>query len=319
MEKKLISIVVPVYNVEKHLDNCVISVLNQTYSQWELMLVDDGSSDNSGAICDKYSRSNPQIRVIHQQNAGVSAARNQGIEHANGQYIVFLDADDTLPEDSLEVLIHSIIDSNADIAMGTTCGEKWGLSSGHKIWKAEDGICNSLKDDPYTYSACGKIFSKEIIGETRFDTGIRINEDSFFIFRLMCKNPICICIDETVYQYTQVIGSASRSAFSKKYFDILIVSQKKYEIVQEQFPHLLDLAKNMIIKANLNLLVLLASRTNGEYLDVEQKLIKNICSYREYYVSVKKSDDKIFSIVVHGLYPLYKKGIKIKQFMRRMI
>ena len=319
MEKKLISIVVPVYNVEKHLDNCVISVLNQTYSQWELMLVDDGSSDNSGAICDKYSRSNPQIRVIHQQNAGVSAARNQGIEHANGQYIAFLDADDTLPEDSLEILIHSIIDSNADIAMGTTCGEKWGLSSGHKIWKAEDGICSSLKDDPYTYSACGKIFRKEIIGETRFDTGIRINEDSFFIFRLMCKNPICICIEEAVYQYTQVVGSASRSAFSKKYFDILTVSQKKYEIVQEQFPHLLDLAKNMIIKANLNLLVLLASRTNGEYLDVEQKLIKNICSYREYYVSVKKSDDKIFSIVVHGLYPLYKKGIKIKQFMRRMI
>ncbi len=315
----LISVIVPVYNAEKYLEKSINSVLNQTYSHWELILIDDGSLDKSKEICDKFSNRNSRIKVFHQANAGVSAARNRGIEAASGEYITFLDADDILPSYSLETLVCSLIKNKADVAMGTTCGEKWGTQSGTEIWKDEEGLQNSLMDNPYTYAAWGKLYRHEMIGETQFNTHIKINEDSFFVFQIMCKKPVCVCTDKEIYKYTQVPGSASRSTFSEKYFDILRVAEKKYAIVQEQFPHLLDLAKNMIIKANLNLLAILASRTNGEYLDIEQKLIETIQACKKYYISGKKSDDRIFSIIVHGLYPLYKKEIQIKQLISHLI
>lgn len=309
----LVSIIVPIYNAEKYIDDCVTSVVNQTYSKWELLLIDDGSSDNSGVICDNYSRPNSRIRVVHQKNLGVSAARNRGIECAKGEYITFLDADDTLPRESLEILVHSLVNNNADVAMGVTCGEKWENHSGVEVWKGEDGLRYSLMDDPYTCAAWGKMYRREFIGETRFDEDVTINEDSLFVFQIMCKKPVCVCIDKEVYQYIQVSGSASRSAFSEKYFDILKVSEKKYAIVQEQFLNLLDLAKNMKIKSNMNLLCILATRTDGEYSDLEQKLVKNIRTNKNFYISQKKIDDKLFEIIKYGFYPVYKLGIIIKK------
>ena len=315
----LISIVVPVYNAEEHIDNCVTSVLNQTYLNWELLLIDDGSSDNSSVICDEYSGLNSQIRVVHQKNAGVSAARNRGIECAKGKYITFLDVDDILPRESLKTLLCSIIDNNADIAMGVTCGEKWGKPSGIEIWQDEEGLRHSLMDDPYTYAAWGKLYCREFIGKVRFNEALRINEDSLFVFQLMCKKPVCVCVDKEIYQYKQVSGSASRSAFSEKYFDILTVSEKKYAIIQEQFPHMLDLAKNMEIKANMNLFSLLVVRTNGEYQGLEHKLVKNIQCNRIYYVSTKKADDKIFFIITCGIYPIYRSCIRTKRFLKKIL
>ena len=260
----LVSIIVPVYNAEKYIDNCVTSVVNQTYSKWELLLIDDGSFDSSGMICDNYSRLNSRIRVVHQKNLGVSAARNRGIECAEGEYIAFLDVDDALPQESLKTLVNSLIDNNADVAMGITCGAKWENHSGVEIWKGEDGIQYSLMDDPYTCAAWGKLYRRELIGETRFDRKIKINEDSLFVFQIMCKKPVCVCVNKEIYQYIQVSGSASRSAFSEKYFDILKVSDLKYKKIEEQFPQMHDLAKNMLLKARMNVLRLLAVRTRDE-------------------------------------------------------
>ena len=270
----LVSIIVPVYNAEKYIDNCVTSVVNQTYSKWELLLIDDGSFDSSGMICDNYSRLNSRIRVVHQKNLGVSAARNRGIECAEGEYIAFLDVDDALPQESLKTLVNSLIDNNADVAMGITCGEKWENHSGVEIWKGEDGIQYSFMDDPYTCAAWGKLYRRELIGETRFDRKIKINEDSLFVFQIMCKKPVCVCVNKEIYQYIQVSGSASRSAFSEKYFDILKVSDLKYKKIEEQFPQMHDLAKNMLLKARMNVLRLLAVRTRDEYRDVEKKLLE---------------------------------------------
>ena len=282
----LVSIIVPVYNAEKYIDNCVTSVVNQTYSKWELLLIDDGSFDSSGMICDNYSRLNSRIRVVHQKNLGVSAARNRGIECAEGEYIAFLDVDDALPQESLKTLVNSLIDNNADVAMGITCGEKWENHSGVEIWKGEDGIRYSLMDDPYTCAAWGKLYRRELIGETRFDREIKINEDSLFVFQIMCKKPVCVCVNKEIYQYIQVSGSASRSAFSEKYFDILKVSDLKYKKIEEQFPQMHDLAKNMLLKARMNVLRLLAVRTRDEYRDVEKNswniflIIKKIIFHR---------------------------------------
>lgn len=302
----LVSIIVPVYNAEKYIDNCVTSVVNQTYSKWELLLIDDGSFDSSGMICDNYSRLNSRIRVVHQKNLGVSAARNRGIECAEGEYIAFLDADDALPQESLKTLVNSLIDNNADVAMGITCGEKWENHSGVEIWKGEDGIQYSLMDDPYTCAAWGKLYRRELIGETRFDRKIKINEDSLFVFQIMCKKPVCVCVNKEIYQYIQVPGSASRSAFSEKYFDILKVSDLKYKKIEEQFPQMHDLAKNMLLKARMNVLRLLAVRTRDEYRDVEKKLLEYILDNKEDYIPSSKECNQWMFILSHHLFYVYK-------------
>lgn len=302
----LVSIIVPVYNAEKYIDNCVTSVVNQTYSKWELLLIDDGSFDSSGMICDNYSRLNSRIRVVHQKNLGVSAARNRGIECAEGEYIAFLDVDDALPQESLKTLVNSLIDNNADVAMGITCGEKWENHSGVEIWKGEDGIRYSLMDDPYTCAAWGKLYRRELIGETRFDREIKINEDSLFVFQIMCKKPVCVCVNKEIYQYIQVSGSASRSAFSEKYFDILKVSDLKYKKIEEQFPQMHDLAKNMLLKARMNVLRLLAVRTRDEYRDVEKKLLEYILDNKKDYIPSSKECNQWMFILSHHLFYVYK-------------
>lgn len=306
VNNSLVSIIVPIYNAEKYIDNCVTSVVNQTYSKWELLLIDDGSSDNSGVICDNYSRPNSRIRVVHQKNLGVSAARNRGIECAKGEYITFLDADDTLPRESLEILVHSLVNNNADVAMGVTCGEKWENHSGVEVWKGEDGLRYSLMDDPYTCAAWGKLYRRELIGETRFDEEIKINEDSLFVFQIMCQKPVCVCIDKEIYQYIQVSGSASKSAFSEKYFDILKVSDLKYKKIEEQFPQMHDLAKNMLLKARMNVLRILAVRTRDEYRDVEKKLLEYILDNKEDYIPSSKECNQWMFILSHHLFYVYK-------------
>lgn len=302
----LVSIIVPVYNAEKYIDNCVTSVVNQTYSKWELLLIDDGSFDSSGMICDNYSRLNSRIRVVHQKNLGVSAARNRGIECAEGEYVAFLDVDDALPQESLKTLVNSLIDNNADVAMGITCGEKWENHSGVEIWKGEDGIQYSLMDDPYTCAAWGKLYRRELIGETRFDREIKINEDSLFVFQIMCKKPVCVCVNKEIYQYIQVSGSASRSDFSEKYFDILKVSDLKCKKIEEQFPQMHDLAKNMLLKARMNVLRILAVRTRDEYRDVEKKLLEYILDNKEDYIPSSKECNQWMFILSHHLFYVYK-------------
>ena len=113
-----ISVIVPVYNIEKYLRKCIDSILSQTYENIEVILVDDGSTDNCGAICDEYAKIDPRIIVIHKKNAGVSAARNTGIMQCIGEYVFFVDSDDYLPIDSIEKLYNSINEYEADISIG---------------------------------------------------------------------------------------------------------------------------------------------------------------------------------------------------------
>ena len=113
-----VSIVVPVYNVEKYLKNSIDSMINQTLKDIEIIIVDDGSPDNCGKICDKYSGKDKRIKVLHKKNAGVSAARNDGLKLATGEYVIFCDSDDWMPEDACEVLYNRAVESNADIVIG---------------------------------------------------------------------------------------------------------------------------------------------------------------------------------------------------------
>lgn len=281
----LVSIIVPIYNAEKYLDSCIQSVLRQTYTNWELILIDDGSTDKSGRIAEEYGFADERITVFHQKNLGVSLARNQGIDEATGNYVVFLDADDELIEDCLAKTVNIAEETNADVVAGRSC-ENQELFQDRIIWTGAEALENSLKDHLFTYSACAKLIRREFIGKTRFTPDIRINEDSYFVFQLLCKQNVFVLTNDVIYFYRANSESSSRTVFSEKYFDILKVSDLKYKKIEEQFPQMHDLAKNMLLKARMNVLRILAVRTRDEYRDVEKNswniflIIKKIIFHR---------------------------------------
>ena len=301
----LVSIIVPIYNAEKYLDSCIQSVLRQTYTNWELILIDDGSTDKSGRIAEEYGFADERITVFHQKNLGVSLARNQGIDEATGNYVVFLDADDELIEDCLAKTVNIAEETNADVVAGRSC-ENQELFQDRIIWTGAEALENSLKDHLFTYSACAKLIRREFIGKTRFTPDIRINEDSYFVFQLLCKQNVFVLTNDVIYFYRSNSESSSRTVFSEKYFDILKVSDLKYKKIEEQFPQMHDLAKNMLLKARMNVLRILAVRTRDEYRDVEKKLLEYILDNKEDYIPSSKECNQWMFILSHHLFYVYK-------------
>lgn len=301
----LVSIIVPIYNAEKYLDSCIQSVLRQTYTNWELILIDDGSTDKSGRIAEEYGFADERITVFHQKNFGVSLARNQGIDEATGNYVVFLDADDELIEDCLAKTVNIAEETNADVVAGRSC-ENQELFQDRIIWTGAEALENSLKDHLFTYSACAKLIRREFIGKTRFTPDIRINEDSYFVFQLLCKQNVFVLTNDVIYFYRANSESSSRTVFSEKYFDILKVSDLKYKKIEEQFPQMHDLAKNMLLKARMNVLRILAVRTRDEYRDVEKKLLEYILDNKEDYIPSSKECNQWMFILSHHLFYVYK-------------
>lgn len=301
----LVSIIVPIYNAEKYLDSCIQSVLRQTYTNWELILIDDGSTDKSGRIAEEYGFADERITVFHQKNLGVSLARNQGIDEATGNYVVFLDADDELIEDCLAKTVNIAEETNADVVAGRSC-ENQKLFQDRIIWTGAEALENSLKDHLFTYSACAKLIRREFIGKTRFTPDIRINEDSYFVFQLLCKQNVFVLTNDVIYFYRANSESSSRTVFSEKYFDILKVSDLKYKKIEEQFPQMHDLAKNMLLKARMNVLRILAVRTRDEYRDVEKKLLEYILDNKEDYIPSSKECNQWMFILSHHLFYVYK-------------
>lgn len=301
----LVSIIVPIYNAEKYLDSWIQSVLRQTYTNWELILIDDGSTDKSGRIAEEYGFADERITVFHQKNLGVSLARNQGIDEATGNYVVFLDADDELIEDCLAKTVNIAEETNADVVAGRSC-ENQELFQDRIIWTGAEALENSLKDHLFTYSACAKLIRREFIGKTRFTPDIRINEDSYFVFQLLCKQNVFVLTNDVIYFYRANSESSSRTVFSEKYFDILKVSDLKYKKIEEQFPQMHDLAKNMLLKARMNVLRILAVRTRDEYRDVEKKLLEYILDNKEDYIPSSKECNQWMFILSHHLFYVYK-------------
>lgn len=214
---ELISIIVPVYNVEKYLDHCINSVLNQSYTNWELILVDDGSPDGSPEICDRYALHNQKIKVIHKENGGLSSARNAGIDIATGDYITFLDSDDYLHSDYLKIMLSYAIEKNADIVQ---CD----------FSRVKSDIPNSSKNNSITYQIydnhsiflkgaakiilCAKLYKKDLWGVVRMPIG-KINEDDFTTWKLYYNSHKILVLSEKLYFYR--VNPKSIMASQKKY------------------------------------------------------------------------------------------------------
>ena len=221
---KKISVIVPVYNAEQFLKKCIDSILNQTYNNIELILVDDGSLDNSLSICEEYSKKDRRVKVLHKVNGGVSSARNIGLEHASGDLISFIDADDALENDMYEYLLKIMEESNADISH---CGYKR-LNESDEVLNEFFGTGEIILLDftttlEYMFQGkkfnCGlwnKLYKSEVISNVRFDESLKNNEDILFNGLVFQNARKIVFGDETKYLYYEHSSSACNTLSSEQ-------------------------------------------------------------------------------------------------------
>lgn len=305
--KDLVSIIIPFYNAEKYLKRCISSIVRQSFKNLEILCINDGSNDKSCEVVKEFEE-DIRVKLINKIRGGVSSARNLGLDIASGNCIMFVDADDEIESDAVEYLLNAMKKKRVDIVTES-------VGDGSLIWQGKDALENSLKDHPATWACWGKLYTKSIIGDTRFEEALKQNEDSFFVFNLCCKNPQFMICDKKIYTYFQNSDSSSHSKFSEKYFDILKVAEKKKQIICVVAPEFNLLAENVVIKAKLNFLQILMTRTDNEYLDLEKQLIQEIKKDKQYYISVTASHDKWMKIVCSNMYFLWKKALKLKEMI----
>lgn len=218
-----ISVIVPVYNVEKYLCRCVDSILNQTFRDFELILVDDGSPDNSGAICDEYAAKDSRVVVIHRENGGLSAARNVGIDwtfaNSNSEWLTFIDSDDWVHPEYLERLLNAAIESNVDVSVcGYTkiAGEALQVAPEQlavQLWTPEDLFVNYNVN---AIVAWGKLYRKECFREVRYPVG-KIHEDEFTTYKIIFPCGRLAYIPAGMYAYFNNAEGITKSEWSPKH------------------------------------------------------------------------------------------------------
>ena len=315
------SIIIPVYNGEKYIKYALDSCVNQSYNDIEIIVIDDGSTDKTSEIVKQYQEKHNNLLLIEQENAGVSCARNKGLENASGEWICFLDADDELFTDAVESLLVISRMHNADIVVGnhiTISNRKKENMVEHSnkivIWENNEGLEKYLVDAPELYSACGKLYSSAIIKEIRFAEGHKVHEDSFFNFLCCLKKPKIAITGNVYYKVFLSENSASRSFFTnQKYNDILYFTEEKSRIIKEKFPEYLDKLYNVIIKSRMVFLWNTDSRFDLEAKEIQKEAKKTIKKYKKYFVPATKQDKKMFFLVQYNLYGLYKIIKKIKR------
>ncbi|MBR3769372.1 MAG: glycosyltransferase [Lachnospiraceae bacterium] len=238
----LVSIVVPVYNVEDYLDNCIRSIIAQTYSNLEVILVDDGSTDKSGEICDKYANQDNRITVYHKENGGLSSARNYGIERIRGTYVSFIDSDDSVNRNYIAALMEGCGSNDISVCSNRRISETdvidWGevyLSEKTEL-KPDEAIIRFFNDNIFV-SAWGKMFPSAFFSDIRFPEG-KIYEDYATIYKLYAKAKKIVYSEVQYYYYTIRTSSITGAPFSQRNLDMLdVIESTEVDLLRGAFGH----------------------------------------------------------------------------------
>jgi len=253
MSTPLISVIMPVYKVEAYLDRCVQSLVDQTYKNLEIILVDDGSPDRCPELCDNWARKDPRIRVIHKQNSGPSDARNAGLEIAKGDFIGYTDSDDILHPEMYESLLSAIQEREADIV---ECEYRTFLDGNEpplpkaentaSVYSTEDALRGRISGGTFQYLVWNKLYRRSVIKDLRFLSG-KIHEDVFYVYQVfgICKT--IVKLHRPLYLYRQWPESIMGSAFSVHRLDSLEARKAQIEFVRTTFPSLLPAATSQYL------------------------------------------------------------------------
>lgn len=292
--KKNVSIIVPVYRVEKYLAKCVDSILNQTYKNFELILVDDGSPDNCGKICDEYAIKDDRVRVFHKENGGLSDARNYGIKKAKCEWIVFIDSDDYIKEDYIETLV-KICEDDCQIGIVSYSyvyedykEKKYSAKNNRtKKYNTNEALTTMLYQKEFDTAAWGKIYKRELFNKIEFPTG-KIYEDISTIYKVFLKsNKIAYC-NSKKYMYLQRKDSIMGRNFKLKDMDYIYESEKMLNSIKSlNNPELLEAAICRYTNANFSILLKIGK--NQDYIKQRKEILKNIKNYRKQVLLNSKS------------------------------
>ncbi len=285
--KPLISVIVPIYKVEKYLRKCVDSICNQTYENLEIILVDDGSPDTSGKIADELSEKDSRIKVIHKQNGGLSSARNAGLDVATGEYVAFVDSDDCIKPEMYEILYGRAISEDADISAGGMASVKDGVMQTafnpvfdeKMTFTSEEAERELIRNIRITNSMCDKLFKKEIFSDLRMREGI--------IYEDMQLQPFCVAkanrityTSEPFYCYNVTEGSILRSGYSIRHYQVIENSRERLDFLRKNYPSVYPEALAMHMAYCIE--AIFRSRGESEWDEKRRELIRY----------VKNPDDK---------------------------
>lgn len=319
MDEKLISIIVPVYNIEEYLPRCIESILAQTYSNLELILVDDGSVDKSGEICDSYAEKDARVRVLHKENGGSSSARNAGILLAKGQYIGFVDSDDYIEANMYQKMMDAIALTGCNIVQVA----RDEIDDKGKLMQAicempKDMICYSAKEFMKELllhigdcSFCTKLLNRDLFSDRKFPEGV-LNEDFHLLVKMLATGEDVVSLPYLGYHVFYRIGSNTRKKdkndFSRVYGDNVDNADMVFTLVLDKFPELTRIAVRFGLYQRMDYLL---------HIPISMMEKKNV-QYREICKYVRKHwKDTVSSGYLTGkdklyltLFALMPKGIR---------
>ena len=296
----LISVIVPVYNVEKYFPRCIESILNQSYKNLEIILVNDGSTDSSGKICDEYAADDKRIYVIHKENGGQSTARNAALDLAKGEYITFVDSDDYINTDFVKIMYETIIKFNADIVQ---CGYIRGTENTFPDIRINDSckvidINTALSTSIYDVIVCAKLYKRKVIGTIRFPKG-KVHEDEAVYYKFAYNSKKICILENKMYYYYMSPNSTMRSEPKFDFIDqfeerIKFFKEKKDEFLlyksYERFALVLALKYANWVKKNIS----------------QERCNVLINKYNEIYEKSKKLAPLKYKVLLYSFYKMPK-------------
>ena len=245
-----VSIIVPVYNVEKYLDECVKSILAQTYSNIEIVLVDDGSKDTSGSMCDEYKKQDNRIVVVHKENGGLSSARNAGMENASGDYYIFVDSDDTISPDMVEEMVKKAKEHDAKIVSSLISEEQDKLGKGNTgkvtVLNTHDALKSIFSDGLVVTSSSGKMYASDLWEDIRFPTDM-IFEDFATIYKVIRKAPKVVSFEDWQYFYRPNPAGITGTPFYHRKMQFFDVAAKVSEGISDTHPDLVPVTVSGVV------------------------------------------------------------------------
>lgn len=322
MNLPLISVVVPVYNVKSYLSSCIESVLNQTYQNFEIILVNDGSTDGSTEICHEYVQKDIRVILIEQSNQGVSAARNIALQKAQGEYITFLDSDDMLSFNALEIMMDNILKNQADICICGTIMKSPVRSVNINpfdvttLFKKKELIFQYISTNMISPTVWAKMYNAKLFDGLSFPVD-KIHEDVYIMPELFHRSNLSVCISESLYIQNIREGSIMRSRFSNKYLDLIDCEENTMNFISINYPEWFDCVVYSKYNAIASVLAkILATGSYGKnrklYKFLYSMLIQEYENAQSFVTSRTKISAKYMNIVQHPfLFKLkfYNQGI----------
>lgn len=280
----MVSIIVPIYQVERYLERCISSILQQSYRNFELILVDDGSTDLCPEICDIWGKRDTRVKVVHKTNGGLSDARNAGLETARGDIISFIDSDDWVSKDFLEIMVATMEKNECDIVecdiIRTDVDEYKNIEEKKsaytvKVFSAQQALEGLIQDHVFHQHVWNKIYRREILDSIFFEKG-KTNEDEFWTYQVFGKANKIGKIDITLYFYFQRETSIMGRSYSIKRLDVLEAKEERQRFIENKYPALTEVAKVNLFSTCIFHGQLSLQYLSGEEQMYAKELINNI-------------------------------------------